>query len=573
MEGRLIEQKASTAPLLVRGHRDLQSMEAPLSFPLKTLALSMGTMGLTSAFLYMQPSINCAHDPYCAKPLSDMTTPLAATILLIACGSADFVAMNAYFGYEGVLQLGRMLDKLPSTTKKALVTAALLFVSAIENTIPIAVSKGAGAPDYVTALSFAGAYPGMFYSAINIFKNDFPYIKNQLTTAFKKFQLTQLRGSLTLEEQHTLTMIEKQVRFKKQCHADWLSMLSKIKTLELPEEGDLVKHMMSEHHVDSIDESPVIAYERMMMQAIGFYTAAHLLGTLYLQVYTYAKDALFKGSALDAGLFTGTIGLFLSYLFPKITVGGFSAMYDGIHNMFTGKPIDWLAYQLHPVRAITFGAVGFVTSAISHATLVATFNHVYQGPYKDMLRDGVYTSIYLYHLFGLMKLFNLWERKHPQNEMEKQLYQLVQQIEVIDAMSLDEFIAYSKPSESQRQVAERIEVVFPPSQSAPQLMMPSSKSVSLNRARGSQSELNSHAVIDILTLQDVELASSSSDSSEHEPMKEPTNSPVVTLEPEEPVAISLWQRGSRFFCAKPNADQVIMSPEPETSSRRYCVIS
>lgn len=534
--------------------------EKALSVPLKVLAVSMGVVGLASAFLYLQPSINCAADDHCAEPLSDIVTPLGATILLIACGSLDYAAMNAYFGYDGVLQLNKVLEKQSSKTKKALVTTALMVISTVENTIPLAVSIGAGAPSYVTALSWIGAYPGMFYSAMNIKEKDLPYITNKISTAFKKYQLKRLKGHYTHKEIELLVLIDQQQQFQKRVQANWLTFLNQLNAIDFPEDSNDRLATLIKNNTLVVEPSRAAKAGRAVTQFMSLYLAAHLLGTLYLQVYEISRDRWFDHSEADAVGFTAGIGLLTGYLIPKITMGAFTAIYDNLYNVVTGKPIDWLAFHLHKYKTLLVGAFALATSAISHATLVSTFNHVYDGPGKDELRMGVVASIDLYHLFGIFKLYNLWERKHPKSAREKEAYAYLQEVEKVTDMSFEEFRTFVDRLSFEERDAYRIDLNTATRESSSASinhLAAHDEAVVSQNGSGSKSEFQS-----------VELESSKSD---HEEDADIENPPVV--EPQLPTSTSSaswWQKGLGGLWTK-----VSSSPdqsEPAAVRRSSCTI-
>lgn len=145
------------------------------------------------------------------------------------------------------------------------------------------------------------------------------------------------------------------------------------------------------------------------------------------------------------------------YNVSKLSLGGFHSAFDLLESLVLRKPLPSLSFQLRPKTTAAMFLSGLMISTLSYATLYMLFYGSYKDEYpiKRELGIATITATDIYHLIGVMHLYNSLLRRFTKDPHEQFLFQLEKEVEALQKMPLEEFISFAESlTEEQRDLCD-----------------------------------------------------------------------------------------------------------------------
>lgn len=381
-----------------------------------------------------------------ATPLGEWFTThiFDAAIISFLSSAPDLFLLTAFLTLAAWPIFMKVFSAQDDTFAKVCFVFSVGMFTLIQAIQAPAVVYGTGGSLVEIFLAGIGGVPGAFFAGTMIVSThifSIARIINSIYLNSSKYLLESWLG--TFEKYHfERELIYLQAQLIRRLNAGYANLLASQRDINLPEGNevktdsqliDVWQQMTSGLNPDHNYASKKSWSDLLKLIAVVSViagTAVFCMAFILNMIHSMPKILPIHHDYLSI-ILGSALTLATTFLFTYINTGSISSVYDILHNLLTGKPVENTTYQLHPRTSIALPVITLAWNFLSWYTSYNLLNRNYSDnwPIKHVLLSIIIPIVILYHVAGVMKFFSLVSTKLAKNSGDPHQLSLVMQDE------------------------------------------------------------------------------------------------------------------------------------------------
>ncbi|WP_148339827.1 hypothetical protein [Aquicella siphonis] len=416
--------------------------------------ITLGTIGLGAGILYYGPAQTCSVTPQCGKWLADLTSENTAVIIFTS-GGLDFSAGAMFMGAQSAQATINYIKQQPTPCAKLGKSAIVILVAGTQSIPLLLASLNTSPALWQTLLTVGGSVPASFYGAINLIQTEIPYwmSKAGVLSSSLHHRIVDRCCPIGEAERQQWAMIAHYRRqhavFLKQLDIQWHYIVSQMRALDPRDVQDPLLFLF-QSAAPAQNHSWLASGVHHAGTLSGFLLAANFSSAFISNTFSTLKKFL-PGLPLQIAA-SALLSLSQTYANMKLTIDGIHSIFDSLMDIFRGKPVNSVAFQLRPKTTLLIGGLSLAASALSYAVIAVIFMNEFKDPEstnttrldgaREGLLYGAITGMDIYHFASLFHLYRLLFSALTRDQKEQFFFALEKEISRLKKMTEREFIDF-----------------------------------------------------------------------------------------------------------------------------------